>query len=75
MQRFFHQFWSTFSFLFMSCNRLDIVFDVYKETTWKQVSEDEERQFKVKKQLFQVLINIYQWKLIDLGLYQRIRQH
>ena len=59
----------------MSCNRLDIVFDVYKETTWQQVSEDEERQFKVKKQLFQVLINIYQWKLIDLGLYQRIRQH
>ena len=27
--------WSTFSFLFKSCNRVDIVFDVYKENTIK----------------------------------------
>ena len=27
--------WGTFSFLFKSCNRVDIVFDVYKENTIK----------------------------------------
>ena len=33
---FFISLWSTFSFLFKSCSRVDIVFDVYK------VSKDEE---------------------------------
>ena len=46
-----------------------------KKTVSKQVSEDKEQQVKAKKQLFQVLINLYLWKLTDSGLYQRIRQH
>ena len=32
---FFSSLWSTFSFLFKSCNRVDIVFDVYKENSIK----------------------------------------
>ena len=32
---FFVNLWSTFSFLFKSCNRVDIVFDVYKENSIK----------------------------------------
>ena len=32
---FFISLWSTFSFLFKSCNRVDIVFDVYKENSIK----------------------------------------
>ena len=46
-----------------------------KKAPSKKVSEDEERQVKAQKQLFQVLINLYPWRLIDSGLYQRIRQH
>ena len=65
--------WRTFSFLQKSCNQMDIVFDVYKEL--KQISEEEEQQVKAKKQLFQVFINFYLWKLIYSRLYQRIRQH
>ena len=43
---FFISLWNTFSFLFKSCNRVDIVFDVYKQTASKQMSEDEEQQVK-----------------------------
>ena len=32
---FFTSLWSTFSFFFKSCNRVDIVFDVYKENSIK----------------------------------------
>ena len=32
---FFISFWSTFSFLFKSCNQVDTVFDVYKENNIK----------------------------------------
>ena len=32
---FFINLWSTLSFLFKSCNRVDIVFDVYKENSIK----------------------------------------
>ena len=32
---FFISLWSTFSFLFKSCNQVDIVFDVYKENSIK----------------------------------------
>ena len=38
----FISLWSTFSFLFKSCNRVDIVFDEYKERSIK-ASEPERR--------------------------------
>ena len=44
---FFINLRSTFSFLFKHCNRVDIVFDVYKKTASKQVSKDEGRQLNV----------------------------
>ena len=46
-----------------------------KKTASKQVSKDKEQQIRAKKQFFQVSIYLYLWKLIDSGLYQRIKQH
>ena len=43
---FFVCLWSTFSFLFKSCNRLDIVFDVYKENSIK--ASERKRQTTVE---------------------------
>ena len=39
---FFISFWSTFRFLFKSCNQVDTVFDVYKENSIK-ASEQRQR--------------------------------
>ena len=72
---FFISLWSTISFLFKSCNGWILFLICTKKTTSKEVNEDEEQQVKAYKQLFQILINLYLWKLIDSGLYQRIRQH
>ena len=46
-----------------------------KKTASKHVREDQKQQVKAQKQLFQILVKLYLWKLVDSGLYQSIRQH
>ena len=71
---FFSSLWSFFSFLFKSYNREDIVFDVYKETSFKASEQRHRTSAEGTYQLLQVLINLLPWKLIESGLYQRIRK-
>ena len=71
---FFSSLWSFFSFLFKSYNWEDIVFDVYKETSFKASEQRHRTSVEGTYQLLQVLINLLPWKLIESGLYQRIRK-
>ena len=76
MQRFLHQSleYTQLSFQVMQSGWILLLMCAMKKTS-KQVSKDEEQQVKAQKQFFQVLINLYLWKLIDSGLYQRVRKH
>ena len=71
---FLSSLWSFFSFLFKSYNREDIVFDVYKQTSFKASEQRHRTSVEGTNQLLQVLINLLPWKLIESGLYQRIRK-
>ena len=55
---FFSSLWSFFSFLFKSYNWEDIVFDVYKETSFKASEQRHRTSVEGTYQLLQVLINL-----------------
>ena len=72
IQRFFISLWSTFRFLFKSCNQVDIVFDVYKENS---IKASERRRRTAGEGIERIISGFDQplpWKLIVSGLHQRI---
>ena len=75
IQRFFHVSGAHSAFFSSHAIRWILFLMCTEKRPSKKVSEDEERQVKAQKQLFQVLINLHPWKLINSGLYQGIRQH
>ena len=76
MQRFLHQSLEHIQLSFQVVQSGGILFLMCtKKTASNKVTKDKEQQVKAQKQLFQILVNLYLWKLIDSGLYQRIRQH